>query len=268
MFSETSRFLLSSSGGCGKIMPMTNFFLALGASIAVSIISVIGIVSFLFKAKCVNKALFVLVGFSAGALMGGAFLHLLPEALEAASSSVVFVSVIIGFVLFFVLERYFYWRHCHNGVCDVHVFTYLNLLGDGIHNFSDGLVIGASFMVNTHFGIITTLVIIFHEIPQEIGDFAVLMYGGFSRAKALWYNFLSALTCIGGTVLGYRLSETTMRFSAFLLPIIAGGFIYIAACDLVPELHKQPGLKRASFSVLAFAAGILFILLARMIDPH
>ncbi len=247
---------------------MANFFWALGASISVSLISLIGIFSLLIKEKLLERVLFLLIGFSAGGLIGGAFLHLLPEALEQSNSNVVFTYTILGFILFFILERYFHWRHCHEGVCDIHAFTYLNLIGDGIHNFSDGLVIGASFAVNLHFGVITTLVIIFHEIPQEIGDFAVLIYGGFSKSKALVYNFLSALTCILGTLIGFRLSENIHNFLIFVLPVVAGGFIYIAACDLIPELHKQPDLKKSVSSIFAFACGVLFILLARNLGGH
>lgn len=245
-----------------------NFFWALGASIVVSLISLIGIFGLLLKEKFLEKILLLLIGFSAGGLIGGAFLHLLPEALEESSSNTVFLYTILGFIFFFILERYFHWRHCHEGRCDIHAFTYLNLIGDGIHNFTDGLVIGASFVVNINFGLVTTLVIIFHEIPQEIGDFAVLVYGGFSKFKALTFNFISALTCILGTIIGYYLSAGSARFSALLLPLVAGGFIYIAGCDLVPELHKDPGLKRATFSLLAFICGILFILLARLMHNH
>lgn len=247
---------------------MTNFFWAVGASIAVSLISLIGIFSFLFKEERINKILILLIGFSAGGLIGGAFLHLLPEALEQATSQVVFLYLILGFISFFVLEKYLHWRHCHNGVCEVHAFTYLNLIGDGIHNFTDGLVIGASFMVSIHFGIITTLVIIMHEIPQEIGDFGVLVYGGFSKFKALYYNFLIALTCVVGTIMGYFISGNMPNFSPFLLPFTAGGFIYIAACDLVPELHKQEDLRKSVASMISFLCGILFILLARMTHGH
>lgn len=241
---------------------------ALCASIAVSLISLVGIFTLLFREGWLNKVLFVLIGFSAGGLIGGAFLHLLPEALEQASSTVIFYYFILGFVAFFILERYFHWRHCHEGVCSVHAFTYLNLIGDGIHNFTDGLVIGASFIVSVHFGIITSLVIIMHEIPQEIGDFGVLVYGGFSRLKALCYNFITALTCILGTVIGYFISANIHNFSPFLLPFTAGGFVYIAACDLVPELHKQENLKKSALSMLSFLCGILFILIIRIIHSH
>jgi zinc and cadmium transporter len=247
---------------------MNNFIWALLASIVVSLISLIGIFSLLLKEKLLEKLLHLLIGFSAGGLIGGAFLHLLPEALEQSGTTIVFSYVIAGFIFFFILERYLHWRHCHDGYCDVHVFTYLNLIGDAIHNFSDGLVMGASFIVSVHFGIITALVIIFHEIPQEIGDFGVLVYGGFSKLKALSYNFISALTCILGTIIGYYISAGTKSFFTILLPLTAGGFIYIASCDLIPELHKQPGLKQTTLSLLAFSCGVLFILAARLMHGH
>ena len=247
---------------------MVNFIWAIGSSITVSLISLIGIFTFIFKEKLLSIVLFVLIGFSAGALIAGAFLHLIPEALESSSNNFVFTFVIIGFVFFFIMERYFHWRHCHEGVCDIHAFTYLNLIGDSIHNFTDGLVIGASFLVSVHFGIITTLVIILHEIPQELGDFGVLVYGGFTKLKALYFNFITALTCVLGTIVGYLVSENIKGFSVFIMPLTAGGFIYIAACDLVPELHKQPGLKKSISSLLAFLCGIGFILLARILPSH
>jgi len=247
---------------------MTSFIWAVGASIAVSLVSLIGIFSLLLREGWLNKILFMLIGFSAGGLIGGAFLHLLPEALEQASSQIIFPYLILGFIAFFVLEKYFHWRHCHEGICSVHAFTYLNLIGDAIHNFTDGLVIGASFIVSINFGIITTLVIIMHEIPQEIGDFGVLVYGGFSKFKALYYNFVIALTCVLGTIVGYFISVYIKNFSPFLLPFTAGGFIYIAACDLVPELHKQKDLKKSALSMFAFLCGIIFILLARMAHSH
>ncbi|MDD4938993.1 MAG: ZIP family metal transporter [Candidatus Omnitrophica bacterium] len=247
---------------------MNNLIWAVSASIVVSLISLIGIITLLFKEEWLKKILPAVIGFSAGGLIGGAFLHLLPEALEHINSPVVFYYLILGFVAFFMLERYFHWRHCHEGVCSIHAFTYLNLIGDSIHNFTDGLVIGASFLVSVNFGIITSLVIIMHEIPQEIGDFGVLIYGGFSRLKALGFNFITALTCILGTVGGYTISGNINNFSSFLLPFTAGGFIYIAACDLVPELHKQENLRKSTYSMFTFLCGILFILFIRMAHSH
>lgn len=247
---------------------MINFVWAISASIVVSLISLVGILSLWVKDRWLDKILIILIGFAAGGLIGGALLHLLPEALESSPYNIVFLYLVLGFIFFFILEKYLYWRHCHNGICEIHTFTYLNLIGDGIHNLSDGLVIGVSFIVNINFGIITTLVIIFHEIPQEIGDFGVLIYGGFNKFKALLFNFISALTCIIGTIVGYFFSVNIENFSPFLLPFTAGGFIYIAACDLIPELHKQPDLKKSTFSMLAFLGGISFILLARLIHVH
>lgn len=247
---------------------MSNFLWAVSASIIVSLISLVGIFSLLLKEKLLNNILVLLIGFAAGGLIGGAFLHLLPESLVYSRNINIFIYIILGFIVFFILERYFYWRHCHNGICDIHAFTYLNLIGDGIHNFSDGLVMGASFMVSIQFGVITTLVIIFHEIPQEIGDFGVLVYGGFNKLRALFFNFISAITCVLGTVAGFYLSRNIEKFLPFLLSFTAGGFIYIAACDLVPELHKQSDLKRSTLSVFTFLCGILFILLARLIHLH
>lgn len=247
---------------------MVHFVWAVGASIAVSLVSLIGIFSLLFREGWFNKILILLIGFSAGGLIGGAFLHLLPQALEQGEPQIIFAYLILGFISFFILEKYLHWRHCHEGVCTVHTFTYLNLIGDGIHNFSDGLVIGASFLVSIRFGIITALVIILHEIPQEIGDFGVLVYGGFSKLKALYYNFVIALTCILGTVIGYFISANMHNFSPFLLPFTAGGFIYIAACDLIPQLHKESSLKRSTLSLLAFSCGVLFIYMAGLLHGH
>lgn len=226
----------------------------------VSLISLIGIFSLLVNEKILHRILILLIGFSAGGLIGGAFLHLLPEAIEISNSLAVYVYLIIGFILFFVLERYLLWRHCHEGKCDVHPFGYLNLVGDGVHNFIDGLVIGTSFAVDIRFGLITTTVIILHEIPQEIGDFGVLVYGGFNKYRALFYNFLSAISAVLGSVLGYYFSNILGKFSSVILPFTAGGFIYIACCDLIPEIHKETSLKKATLSMAFFILGILFML--------
>ncbi|MDD5196724.1 MAG: ZIP family metal transporter [Candidatus Omnitrophica bacterium] len=238
------------------------FIWALGASIVVSLISFVGIVSLLLKEDLLNEVLFLLISFSAGALIGGAFLHLIPEAVEKSAHGEVYLFVIAGFILFFILERYLHWRHCHEGKCEVHTFTYLNLVGDGVHNFIDGLIIGSSFVVNINFGVATSFAIIMHEIPQEIGDFGVLVYGGFSKSKALFYNFLSAITAILGTVIGFALANMSGGFLKLLMPVAAGGFIYIASCDLIPELHKQEDIKKATLSMAIFILGVAFMYFA------
>ena len=240
----------------------------LSSTFIVSLISLIGIITLCVKDNLLHKLVFCLIGFSAGALIGGAFLHLLPEALEKMQSEVMFYYVIVGIVLFFLMERYFHWRHCHNGVCDAHAFTYLNLFGDGIHNFIDGVVIAASFVGSIKLGIVTTIAIILHEIPQELGDFGVLVYGGFTKRKALFCNFLTALTAVVGALAGYFLSDFAKGFSSFILPLTAGGFIYIGASDLIPEIHKETNLRRSSLAFIAFLLGIIFMALAKALLPN
>ena len=234
-------------------------FWVVGSACLVSMLSLIGIITLTVRDEILNRILLGLVGFSAGALMGGAFLHLLPEALERGGSAVVFSNVIIGFVLFLLLERLLYWRHCHDGQCDVHVFTYLNLIGDGIHNLVDGLTIAASFVASVQLGIVATLAVISHEIPQELGDFGVLVYGGFSKTKALFYNLLSALTAILGAFIGYLVSSYAENFVVLLIPLAAGGFIYISGSDLIPELHKELEVRKSMLSFASFLAGIMFM---------
>jgi zinc and cadmium transporter len=239
---------------------MTNFILAITASLIVSLISLIGIFSLTIKENILHKILFGLIGFSAGALIGSAFLHILPEVLkESENTAAVFYFVIAGIVLFFLMERYFYWRHCHEGVCDVHAFTYLNLIGDGLHNFIDGMVIAASFIVSVRLGVITTLAVVLHEIPQELGDFGVLIYGGFTKKKALFYNYISAFMAVVGTILGFVFSDVSRGFSNFILPLTAGGFIYVASSDLIPEIHKESDRRRSGLAMLSFLFGIVFM---------
>jgi len=231
----------------------------LGSAVLVSAISLVGIFTLAIKERLLSKILLGLIGFSAGALMGGALLHLVPEALERDTSFNVFSYVILGFILFFLLEKVLYWRHCHNGVCDVHIFTYLNLIGDGIHNFIDGMLLAVSFVVGIELGIVTMLAVILHEIPQELGDFGVLVYGGFGRAKALFYNFLSAFTAVFGALLGYYLSSYVENFTMVLVPIAAGGFLYISGSDLIPELHREPDIRKSMLSFLFFLVGVIFM---------
>lgn len=225
------------------------------ATLIVSAISLVGVLTLFIKKDLLDKLLLSMVALAAGVLLGGGFLHLLPEAVEPLGEAA-FIYTIGGLVLFFCLERVLQWRHCHDGVCDVHVFTYMSLFGDAAHNFIDGLIIAASFLTSVNIGITTTLAVIFHEIPQEIGDFAILVYGGFSRKKALFYNFISALTAVAGAVTGYFLSTAVSGFQVALLPFAAGGFIYIAMSDLIPELHKEADRKKSFVALILFLLGI------------
>ncbi len=236
----------------------------LGATFINSLISLVGIFSLWLKEKLLQKIVFLLIALSAGALLSGALFHLTAESLEKLEPETVFALLIGGFCLFFLAERFLWWRHCHEEECEIHPVTYLVLIGDGIHNFIDGVVIAASFLVSLHFGTVITLLILAHEIPQELGDFGVLVYGGFSKEKALFFNFLSQLTCVLGGVLSYFVS-LFFEFSYFILPLAAGGFIYIAASDLIPELHKEIDRKRSFASFSIFILGIAIVVLLKVV---
>ena len=231
----------------------------------ISLIAFVGMLSLAIKEKLLEKIVLALVALSAGALMGGAFLHLIPETVERFMSYNIFIYILIGFTTFFLVEKVLHWRHCHKGKCPIHTFAYMNLLGDAVHNFIDGLIIAASFVINTHFGIVTTLAIALHEIPQEIGDFGVLIYAGFKKLKALMLNFLCALTVILGGITGYFLSSYIEFSISFLLPFAAGGFIYISASDLIPEIRKEEDWKKSLIIFSTFLAGIILMLAVKLL---
>ena len=230
--------------------------------IIVSLISLIGLVTISVKIKKLKKIIIYFVSFAAGALFGGAFIHLLPEAIEETSSTLtIFLFVLIGIIFLFIIEKIVNWRHCHDLECKGHPspFAYTNLVGDGIHNFIDGLIIGAAYLVNFQVGIATTIAVVLHEIPQEIGDFGVLIHAGFSKAKALWFNFLTALTAIIGAIVALSLSTHIENLTMFLIPFAAGSFIYIAGSDLIPELHKEVKVSKSIIQLIVFILGIAII---------
>jgi zinc and cadmium transporter len=244
-----------------------NLLYAVIASIIVSLISLIGVLALLVKDDLLQRIVIFLVAFAAGALIGGAFLDLIPEAAEYITDiTQLFLYVVLGYLLFFILEKYLHWRHCHSAECKVHRFTYLNIVGDIVHNFGDGMVIGAVFLVNIKVGIAATLAIIFHEIPHELGNFTVLIYGGFSKFRALCFNFLSSLFAIAGTIVGYYFAGKIRGFSSVILPIAAGGFIYIASCDLIPELHKEEGGRRSAVIMVTFTFGIMLMYILKVME--
>lgn len=229
----------------------------------VSLISLIGLFTLSIKIGKLKKILIYFVSFSAGALFGDAFIHLLPEVIEKNGLTVsISLSLLFGILIFFVLEKVIKWRHCHNIECEEHAnsFAYMNIVGDGLHNFIDGLIIAASYIASIQVGIATTLAVIFHEIPQEIGEFGLLIQGGFSRKKALLINFLSALTAVIGVIFGLWLSGFVPNMEIILVPIAAGGFVYIAGSDLIPEMHKETALKKSVIQIIAFLIGILVML--------
>lgn len=226
--------------------------------LGISVISLVGIVLFSLRANKLKRFLLYLVSFSAGALFGDVFLHLLPEAVEDAGFTLQISLYVLGGVVFsFIVEKIIHWRHCH--AVDgghAHPFAVMNLYGDAVHNFIDGILIAGSYLVSIPVGIATTLAVLFHEIPQEIGDYGVLLHGGFSRGKALLFNFLIALTAVGGVILTLLLNSFFGGLAAILVPFAAGTFLYIAGSDLIPELHKDIGVRKALLQLIAFVAGM------------
>jgi zinc and cadmium transporter len=228
------------------------------AVFSVTLISLVGIFFIGLKNNTIERFLESFVSFAVGGLLGGAFFHLLPESMESAGSSI-FLYVLAGIIAFFLIENFLHWRHCHKGECDVHAFTYLNLIGDGVHNFIDGMIISAAFVTDIRLGLATTLAVAVHEIPQEIGDFGILVYGGFTKQKALLYNFFSALVAVAGAIIAYLSFNHIIWLKDFLIPFTAGGFIYIALVDLMPELHKEREPQRLIGHTLISLIGLAFM---------
>ena len=227
--------------------------------VIVSLISFVGILTLTIKQKNLNKFLIYFVSFAAGALFGNAFIHLIPEAIEEVGLVIqVPVYILLGITFSFIAEKIIQWRHCH-GDQKCHPFAYMNLLGDGVHNLIDGLIIASSYLVSIPIGLATTLAVIFHEIPQEVGDFGVLLHGGFTKSKALLLNFLSALTAVVGAVIALLLNNLIPNMTNFLIPFAAGTFVYIAGSDLIPELHKELSLKKSFIQLILFVLGIFVI---------
>ncbi|MBD3208134.1 MAG: ZIP family metal transporter [Candidatus Nealsonbacteria bacterium] len=232
----------------------------------ISLVAFVGAVTLFVKEELLDKALLFFVSFSAGALLGGAFLHLIPESLEElppGHNMDVFLYVLVGFCAFFVLENFIHWHHHHaREHPKIMPFSYLILVSDAVHNFIDGLVVAASFVSSFHLGMVTTLSVALHEIPQEIGDFGILVYGGIERTRALFLNFLSAISVVAGGIAGFLLKEKLGGSIAYLLPFAAGNFIYIASSDLIPEI-KSHQTMRSFVHFLVFLAGIGIMLLLK-----
>ena len=238
---------------------MNVWFYSLTSVLVVSLLSFIGVLFLAVKKSILQKLLLFLVSFAAGGMLGGAFIHLLPEAIDQLGVGFNFsLSVLGGILAFFILEKFIAWRHCHIPTSrqHPHPLALMNLVGDAFHNFIDGVIIAASFMVSFPLGIVTSLAVVFHEIPQEIGDFGVLVYGGFSKVKALFFNFASALTAILGAVLTLILGSRLVGVIPLIIPFTAGGFLYIAGSDLIPELHKETNLLKSGVQLLGLLLGI------------
>jgi len=246
----------------------TVWLYTLASVFIVSLISFVGILTLSIKANKLRSMLIYFLSFSAGALLGDAFIHLLPESTESGFSLKISLSVLLGVLIFFILEKIIHWQHCHMPVSEEHAhpFAYTNLIGDGLHNFIDGIIIGASFLVDVKVGIATSLAVILHEIPQEIGDFGVLLHAGFSKSKALLLNFATALFAIIGAIIALLIGGSSTELLSILIPFAAGGFIYIAGSDLIPELHKETGTMKSFIQLLAFVLGIAVMVLLLFIE--
>jgi zinc and cadmium transporter len=235
------------------------FWWILGGGIAMSVIALVGSVTLLLPEGAFTRALTPLVAFAAGTLLGGAFFHMLPAALAGdAAPGAVFAWTMAGFALFFALEQFLHWHHCQRAAADCRrPLTYLILIGDALHNFLGGLGVAGVFLVDVRLGAAAWLAAAAHEVPQELGDFGVLVHGGWTRGRALLFNLLSGLTFLVGGLLAWALSARID--TAFLVPFAAGNFLYIGASDLVPEVRSH---ERAAANLLhfaAFAAGLLLL---------
>ncbi len=239
-------------------MTGTEALYAMGSVVLVSVISLVGILLLLLQEKILNYVVIFLVSFSSGSLFGNAFIHLLPETV-ARNGFTVWVSIytLSGIAGCFVVEKFVHWRHVHSPAHEeVEAFAYMNLLGDAVHNFLDGVVIVSAYALDIRVGVATTIAILFHEIPQEMGDFGVLVHGGLSRRKALFFNFITALTALIGALLTIVLINFAAQLTVFLIPFSAGTFIYIAGSDLIPQLHKENEVRDSLLQLLFFILGI------------
>ena len=217
----------------------------------------------------------MLVSFAIGALLGAAFLDVIPHAFESGEPHEVAFSILAGIFGFFVLEKLLLWRHCHTEHCEVHDADHdhgrsgaLIIVGDSVHNFVDGVLIAAAFLQSTELGIVAAIAIIAHEIPQEVGDFLILLHSGYSRRRALAMNLLSSLATLAGGVLGYFSLQAIVGLESILLGVVAASMIYVAVADLIPGLHKRPQLRDTASQALLIALGIGAIAMVRVALPH
>lgn len=244
---------------------MTSTLFVIASVLLVSAISLIGVLFLLLKITPARWLTF-LISFASGTLLGAAFFGLLPEG-AALAGAAVWNYLAAGLVVFFLIEFAFHWHH-HGEREGPHPVTYLNLLGDGLHNFVDGMAIATTFAINAPLGAVTTIAVIAHEIPQELSDFVILIHGGMSKPKALAWNFVSALTAVIGALAGLYLTTITEVFPSILIPFLAGAFIYIGAADLIPEVHRNPGKKplRAALTLL-IGLGLMWLLSIYVTEP-
>jgi zinc and cadmium transporter len=243
---------------------MSTFLYIITASILESLIALVGILFIFAGYERFKKYLPNLISFAVGTFLAVVFFELLPETLEGLESKIASIYILSGFLFFFVFSRFLHWYHHHDGCCENHnnrkVSGHLVLVGDFIHNFIDGIIISLAFIADVNIGIITTIAVLFHEFPQEVSDFFILLHSGFSKKKALILNFLVSFSTIVGAILTYFLVNKIEFLIAPAIGIVAGNFLYISASDLIPELNhkKEDTLKQLFFIILGIV--IIFIL--------
>lgn len=248
---------------------MLEWILAITSVVGISAISLCGILFLWLADAKLKKAFIYLVSFAAGGLLGDVFLHLLPASIEAGFETSTAIIILTGILSSFAVERFLQWRHCHIPTSGEHPhsFAYMNLFGDSVHNLIDGLIVGGSYLASIPLGIATTIAVIFHEIPQEMGDFGVLVYGGFSKKRAVAFNFLTALTAVLGVVIALALGSYLEGFVPLLIPFAAGNFIYIAGSDLIPELRKDsPELKKSAMQLVSLTMGVAIMVMLLLLE--
>jgi zinc and cadmium transporter len=233
-----------------------------------ALISLSGALALAFSEKVFNKLLLPMVAFSAGALIGGAFFHLIPESAEKfGSNPIQYVWIVVGFIIFYILEEYIHWHHCHKAPSrHINPVSYLILIAKSVHNIIDGAALAASFVASPALGWATLLAISSHEVPQELGDFGILVHSGWTKSRALLFNLLSSLTFLIGAVGVYFLARTIQ--TDFLLPFAAGSFIYIASADLIPEINKREVMSTKLTHFGAFLAGIILLFAVKLLVGH
>ena len=242
---------------------MQTIIFALVSVFLVSLISFIGVFSLTLGEQKVRAVLTYIISFAAGALLGNALIHLLPVAFTSTLSSfMVSLGTLAGIITLFIIEKLFYWHHCHHlhhehGHCHhIHAHGVTNLIGDSLHNIVDGIIIAGSFLVSIPLGLTTTLAVALHEIPQEISDFGILLHAGFSARNALLFNFLSGLFALIGAIPVFAVAPIVANLQLWLIPFTAGSFIYIACCNLIPELLKEAKLRTTILQSLFLILGI------------
>lgn len=239
---------------------ITNYIYAFISVLVVSLVSLVGVFSLSLKDDVLKKYINFFISLAIGALLGDAFLHIIPEAFKSDLGMIISsLLIIVGILLFFIIEKFIHWHHHGEDQenNDIHPVGKLVLFTDGFHNLIDGAIMGASFLINIQIGIATTIAVILHEIPQEIGDFAVLVHSGYTVKKALLYNFLSGLAAMLGLFIVFLFGNIMDNSIMWLVPVAAGGFIYIAIADLIPELHKTKEIKYSLIQISIIIIGVL-----------